>query len=107
MFLTRHDLQAIQDQLEAVTGQVFRFKLHENSAKSLLCAWRNDTRTGYVLSLESINYRTHRLSLGIERYRDIETRLYREMESTECLRLLRDPRRLVRIWLGQEYIPQT
>ncbi len=100
--IQKTQLYDIQAQLEAVTGQYFKCFCVDNTETDFLCAWRNETRIGYVLALHRQNYRTFTVSMGIERGHEIETRYSKSLDQLECQRLLGNPRECVLLFTGQK-----
>ncbi len=101
ILINRAQVQAIQDQLECVTGQPFQMKVVENTETSLLCAWQNETHVDYLLHVIAYRDRTYQVALAIQKYRTIETRFDRRLDQLQARRLFGDPRQCVRYMTGQ------
>ncbi len=95
-------MQAIQQQLEFVTNQPFRFKVIENDARNLLCAWQNETHVDYLLHVLTLENRTYQVAFAVQKYRDIETLFDRHLNHLEASRLFSDPRLCVQYMTGQQ-----
>ncbi len=109
--LTRADLQAIGQHLGAVTAQTYKLEVRACTPQATLCQWQNITRVGYVLALDALDYRTFHLCLGRVRGTgtaapEVETLCDVVLDKAAMARLVGEPRRLVRILLGQERAPQ-
>ena len=102
ILISRHQITAIHEQLESVTGQPFVFKVVQNDATTLLCAWQNDTHVDYLLHVMVQRNRLFRVAFAIQRYRDIETYYDRSLTLEETRSLFNNPRQCVRYMTGQE-----
>ena len=106
MLATDVQLHGITQTLIAVTGAAYELKRKEAIGDSLFVVWDAGIHVRYALSLEAVDYRRARISLGIDRdVQPLETRLEETLERSTLRALLDDPRRLVRILLGQSRYP--
>ncbi len=97
-------IDAIQQNLEAVTNTIYKRKVVENDDHQLLLAWQNeDTKVDYLLHIMKLRFHSYQVAFAIQKYRDIETRYDARLSDVELRRLLADPMRCVRLMLGQEY----
>lgn len=101
MVIYRRQMDAIQEYLESVTGELFQRKVLENDEKSVLITWQNDTRVGYLFHVIKLGGDFFQVAFAIQRHRDIETHFDRRMNLMAMKRLLDDPRQCVRYMVGQ------
>ena len=101
ILISHSQIRAIHDQLEAVTGQNFNFKIVQNDETTLLCSWQNETHVDYIMHVMARSGYAYQVALAVQRYRDIETLFDRYMEQLEAKRFLSDPREIVRYMTGQ------
>ena len=101
ILISQNQIQAIQAQLEFVTGQDFRFWILQNDAAALLCAWQNETHVDYLLHVIAHSDQSYQIAFAVQRYREIITRFDRRLDKMQALRLFSDPRQCVCYMTGQ------